>query len=128
MSVASLTKEVHELNDGFDSIVVIKALTEIPGGRTLDVSGVAAGTDTIRCGHVLVQNKTTKAIKPLAINSGNYETLPSDCEYLGVLKYSVPVSRPFAAILTAGQVNAAASPAPITSAIKTALSRIEWLY
>lgn len=128
MAVSNLNKETIEVNDGLDSIVIVNALGDIPGGRTLDVSGVAADVTVIRSGHILIQNDTTKEVLPLGVSDGNYATLPGGHSYFGVLKVSVLKNDPRAAIVTMGQINAAASPYPVTEAIKTGLPRIEFLY
>lgn len=127
MPTANLTRPRIEVNDGLDSIVIVNDLGDIPGGRTLDVSGLAADVEVVRSGHVLIQNDTTKVVKPLGVADGAYETLPSGHSYIGVLKVSVLTKDPRAAILTIGQVNAAASPYPVTAAIKTGLPHIEFL-
>ena len=116
-----------EVNDGLDAIVIVNDLGDVPGGRTLDVSGLAADAEVVKLGHILIQDVKTKAVKPLGVSAGAYETLPSGHSYLGVLKASVLKKDPRAAILTIGQVNAAASPYPVTAAIKTGLPRIEFL-
>lgn len=126
MSVVNLNKETINYEDGNDAIVIVNDLGDIPGGRSLDVSEVTA--DVIRAGHILIVNDTTKEVKPLGVSSGAYVSLPSGHSYLGVLKHSVLKTDARAAILTIGQVNAAASPYPVTSAIKTGLPRIEFLY
>lgn len=128
MAVADLNKTSIEVNDGLDSIVIVKDLTDVPAGRTLDVSGVDAGVEVIKSGHILIRDDKTKAVKPLGVTSGAYQTLPAGHSYLGVLKASVLKKDPRAAILTAGQVNAAASPYPVTDAIEKGLPRIEFLY
>lgn len=128
MTVANLNKASIEVNDGLDSIVIVKDLTDVPGGRTLDVSGVAANIEVIKSGHILIIDTKTKTVKPLGVSSGAYQSLPSGHSYHGVLKASVLKKDPRAAILTAGQVNAAASPYPVTEAIEKALPRIEFLY
>ncbi len=128
MPEANLNCEFIEVNDGLDSIVVVQSLSELPGGRTLDVSGLAANVTVIRSGHVLVMDSTTKAVSPLTITDGAYAAVPSGKKVCGVLKNSVLVRDPRASIVTAGQINAAASPAPVTDAIKAALPRIEFLY
>lgn len=126
MPTATLNKEQILLDDGKDSVVIIKVLTDLPGGRTLDVTGV---TDSvIKAGHILVSDNTTGAISPLGVSSGAYVTVPEGKTLVGVLECSVLTSDPRAAIVTAGQVNAAASPYPVTAAIKTGLPRIEFLY
>ena len=126
MPTAQLNKDAFLLDDGNDSIVIISALTDIPGGRTLDVSGVTS--DVVRAGHVLIQDNVTKAIAPLGVSGSAYVTLPEGKSYVGVLKCSVLKRDPRAAIVTAGQVNAAASPFPVTAAIKAGLPRIEFIY
>lgn len=128
MPTANLTREKIELNDGLDSIVVVQAISQIPGGRTLDVSGLAADVESVKSGHILVIDSKTKAVSPLGITNGAYISLPEGKKYYGVLKASVLKRDPRAAIITAGQINVAASPAPVTDAIKTGLPRIEWLY
>jgi hypothetical protein len=128
MPTANLTREKIELNDGLDSIVVVQAISQIPGGRTLDVSGLAANVESVKSGHVLVIDTKTKAVSPLGITDGAYETLPTGKKYYGVLKASVLKRDPRAAIITAGQINVAASPAPVTDAIKAGLPLIQWLY
>jgi hypothetical protein len=128
MPTADLTREKIELNDGLDSIVVVQAISQIPGGRTLDVSGLAADVVSVKSGHVLVIDTKTKAVSPLAISDGAYVTLPTGKKYYGVLKASVLKRDPRAAIITAGQINVAASPAPVTDAIKAGLPHIQWLY
>lgn len=127
MSVADLKRASVEVNDGLDAIVIVNDLGDIPGGRTLEVSAVAADVEVIKSGHILVQNDTTKEVKPLSVTNGAYATLPSGHSYLGVLKASVLKKDPRAAILTIGQVNAAACPYPVTAAIKTGLPRIQFL-
>ena len=127
MPTAKLNKASQEVNDGLDSIVIVNDLGDIPGGRTLDVSEVAEDVKVIKSGHILVKNDTTKAVKPLGVKNNAYDTLPAGHSYCGVLKASVLKADPRAAILTIGQVNAAASPYPVTAAIKAGMPRIEFL-
>ncbi len=127
MATSSLNRDAVQINDGNDSIVIIKDIADIPGGRVLDVSAVDADTAVIRAGHVLYKTKAGD-IAPLPVSGEAYVTLPDGGTYVGVLKVSVLVSDPRAAILTMGQVNAAASPYPVTADIKTALPHIQFLY
>lgn len=128
MPTANLNRENIELNDGLDCIVVVQAISHIPGGRTLDVSGLAEGVTSVKSGHILVIDSKTKAVSPLGITNGAYDSLPSGKKYFGVLKATVLKRNPQASIITAGQINVAASPAPVTDAIKAGLPRIEFLY
>lgn len=128
MPTVELNKEQILIDGGKDSVVIVKALAEIPGGRTLDVSGVAADVNVIRAGHILVQDDTTKAVSPLGVTGSAYDTLGEGKSYLGVLKVSVLKKDPRAAIVTMGQVNAAASPYPVTEKIKAGLPNIQFLF
>lgn len=128
MPTANLNRKQVEVNDGLDSIVIVKDLGDIPGGRSLDVSGVASDVEYLRSGHILVKNDTDNSVSPLGVSEGAYVALPSGHSYLGVLKASIPVKDARAAILTVGQVNAAASPYPVTAEIKAGLPNIQFLY
>lgn len=130
MPQANLIRENHEIEDGLESIVIVNCLGDIPGGRTLDVSGLPDTMKVIKAGHILIKSKEGGAVKPMPLNSGGtaYASLPSNHSYLGVLKATVSVKDPRAAILTIGQVNQAACPYPVTDAIKNALTNIQWLY
>lgn len=127
MALANLNLEKIQVDDGLDSIVLVSDLGDIPGGRTLDVSGVASGTTVIKAGHIIIKTAAGE-YAPLGITNGAYNSLTSGQSYVGVLKKSVLVSDPRAAILTIGQVNAAASPYPVTDTIKSGLPRIQFLY
>lgn len=128
MATTNLNRDVHEIQSGLDCIVVIKAFADIPGGRSLNVEDVAANVTVLKAGHIIVAKDDDYKPMPVATGGAAYGTLPTGYSYVGVLKKSVPVKDARAAIVTAGQVNAAASPYPITSAIKTALSHIQFLY
>lgn len=114
--------------DSLGGIVIINDLGDLAGGRTLDVSGVAPGTTAIKAGHILVQKTADGSFAPLGVSGEAYVSLPEGYTYAGVLKADVTVSDPRAAILTIGQVNAAASPYPVTEAIKAGLPMIQFLY
>ena len=128
MPTAELNKEQILIDGGKDSVRSARLLADIPGGRTLDVSGVAADVNVIRAGHILVQDDTTKAVSPLGVTGSAYDTLGEGKSYLGVLKVSVLKKDPRAAIVTMGQVNAAASPYPVTEEIKAGLPNIQFLF
>ena len=125
---ANLNREEIKVHLGNDDIVIVKCLADIPGGRTLDVSGLPDTMKVIKAGHIIIKN--SENFKPLPLNGAGtaYDSLPANHSYVGVLKASVTKDDPRAAIMTQGQVNAAASPYEVTSTIKNALPRIEFLY
>ena len=125
MSVTNLNRTPEHFDDGNDSIVIVRDLGDIPGGRSLDVTEVTE--DVIRAGHILISNDSTKEVKPLGVSEAAYASKPSGWSYIGVLKHSVLKTDARAAILTIGQVNAAACPYPITADIKAGLPHIQFL-
>lgn len=113
---------------GTDSKVIIKDLGDIPGGKTLDLTGFNGDGDNIKAGHVIVKTSAGE-YKPLALNTGKtaYATVGETDTVVGVLKATIRKAEPMAAILTMGQVQEAACPFALTSAIKTALTNIQFI-
>lgn len=129
MPQANLIRDKFEIEDGLDSIVIVNCLGDIPGGRTLDLTGWPETLKVVKAGHILIASNKG-VVKPMPLNSGGtaYGSLPANHSYLGVLKATVSVNDPRAAIMTIGQVNQQACPYTVTSAMKTALPNIQWLY
>ena len=128
MPTAEFNKEQILIDGGKDSVVIVKALADIPGGRTRAGAEVAAAGIVSRAGHIVVQDDTTTAVARLGVTGSAYDTLGEGKSYLGVLKVSVLKKDPRAAIVTMGQVNAAASPYPVTEEIKAGLPNIQFLF
>lgn len=126
MSYVNLNRDSVFVDDGNDSKVIIRDLADVPGGRALDVSGWSE--DVIRAGHIIKLTTATGEYAPLGISDGAYVSLENGEEYGGVLKVTVLKAKPAAAIMTVGEVNAAASPYPVTSTIKAGLPQIKFLY
>ncbi len=126
MATSTLNRDTHEIQSGLDSIVIVKALADIPGGRTLDVSDVASGVNVLKAGHIIIAKNGV--YKPMPVDGSSYDSLPSGYSYVGVLKATISVKDARAAIVTMGQVNAAACPYTVTDAMKSALSNIQFLY
>lgn len=125
MVTVNLNRDEYVINDGNAGKVIIRDLADIPGGRALDVSNWS--DDTILSGHIIIKTAAGE-FAPLGVSEGAYASLESGEEYAGVLKVAVLKSKPFAAIMTIGEVNAAASPYPVTSDIKAGLPQIKFLY
>ena len=137
MSYVNLNRDSVFVDDGNDSKVIIRDLADVPGGRALDVSGWDEAV--IRAGHIIKLTTATGEYAPLGISDGAYVSLEQGEEYGGVLKVTVLKAKPAAAkgqyirscvtaIMTMGEVNAAASPYPVTSTIKAGLPQIKFLY
>lgn len=128
-TTASLNRDSYLIDDGNDSKVIIRNLAGIPGGATLDMSGWTP--DTLRAGHIIKYNSNTKVYSPLGVTGSDndtYASLEANEEYAGVLVASIIKSKPFAGIMTMGEVNAAASPYAVTDTIKSGLPQIKFLY
>lgn len=124
--VVSLNRNGYLVDDGNESKVIICDLADIPGGRALNMEGFDA--DVVRAGHIIKRTVATDSYAPLGVSGDAYVEAAEGEEIVGVLKVSVTKERPAAAITTMGQVNAAASPYPVTDAIKAALPQIKFLY
>ena len=128
-TTASLNRDSYLIDDGNDSKVIIRNLAGIPGGVTLDLTGWTP--DNVRAGHIIKHNTDTGVYSPLGITGSDndtYASLEANEEYAGVLVVSVIKSKPFAAVMTMGEVNAAASPYTVTDTIKAGLPTIKFLY
>ncbi len=127
MPQANLAKTTT-VDTSMDSVVIQNYIEGVPGGRTLDVTGV---TDkVIKAGHVIIQETSTGNNKPLSISNGVYADLPSGHTYRGILAVSVLTEKPFASIMVRGSVNEEAAknaglPA-YKAAAKSALSLIRF--
>lgn len=129
MATVSLNRDNYLIDDGNDSKVIITDLAGIPGGRALDMTDWTP--DVVKAGHIIKHNTVTDAYAPLGITGSEndtYASLEANEEYAGVLKVSILKSKPMAAILTMGEVNAAASPYAVTDTIKAGLPQIKFLY
>lgn len=120
MATANLTSK-DSIDSTNDSVVIVKNLETIAGGRTLDVTGFA---DTeISAGHVIIKETATGEFKPLPTSG----TLPGSHTYAGILVASILTSKPMAAIMVRGTVNEAYAKYAIPAGAKTALSLIRFI-
>lgn len=103
MPTANLNDAATQVDTTFDSIIIKKLLIDIPGGKTLDVTGIT--DEVLKAGRVIIEETATGVLKPLGITSGAYVALPSGHTYKGILIATILLKRPFASVLLAGDVN-----------------------
>jgi hypothetical protein len=126
-TTANLASQGAGYDTGNDSIVVVKVLEAIPGGKTLDVSGFSP--DVIPAGHLIIEETSTGVLKPMPVSGAAYDALPASHTYKGVLISTILTAKPFAGILVRGTVNKNASfytIASVLTAVKTALPLIRF--
>lgn len=126
-TTADLATKGPSYDTGNDSIVVVKVIEAIPGGKTLDVTSYTP--DVIPAGHLIIKETATGVLKPMPISGAAYAALPASHTYEGVLISTILKSKPFAGILVRGTVNQAASfytIASVLTAVKTALPLIRF--
>ena len=129
MAYVDLNRDSILVDNGNDGKVIIRDLADIPGGRALDMSGWTP--DVLKSGHIIKHNTSTDVYSPLGVTGSNndtYASLGDYEEYAGVLKCTILKSKPAAAIMTMGEVNAAASPYAVSDTIKAGLPQIKFLY
>lgn len=108
MALTDLTNPRSVVDFGNDAVVCPQFISGIDGGRSLDVTGFTDAV--IKAGHVIIKDTKKGDYKPMPVASGNYETLPENHEYVGVLYKSIPTNAPMASIMTNGKVNSVAAP------------------
>lgn len=138
MSKAELNNEKEQIISGNDDVVIQKYISGIKGGRTLDMEGF---TDKmVKAGHVIITKDgvykpmpvtpATAAVGDSPATPAGYGTLPTGYSYAGVLYRTIPASKPFASIMTWGEVNSECIPYPMTSiltAFKAACPHIDFI-
>ena len=117
MSTLNIANDKEKIVFGNDTIVIVKHIQGIVGGRVLDMSGFA--DKVIYAGHVIVKLSNGE-YAPLGVNDGSYTALPEGAKYVGILEHSMSANKPSAAILTWGIVNESCLPYPITDKAKFA--------
>ena len=127
-NVVNLTTEREQVLFGKDNVIIQKHIAGIPGGRALNVEGVAE--KVLYAGHPIITDGNGN-YKPLAVNTvegiKSYGSLPQGWNYAGILEHSMQTSKPSAAILISGVVNDAAVEIPYgahKAAIKSAIPTI----
>jgi hypothetical protein len=126
-TTADLSKQGSGYDTANDNIVIVKMIEAIPGGKTLDVTSFTP--DVIPAGHLIIEETSTGALKPMPVTGGAYAALPASHAYKGILISTILKSKPFAGIMVRGTVNQAASFYTISSvlaAVKTALPLIRF--
>lgn len=115
-----------QIDTTLDVVIIKKVVHDIPGGKTLDTTGVVE--EVLKAGRVIIIETATGIHKPLAISANSYASLPAGHAYKGILIASILTKKPFASIMLGGDVNEGAVinyglPA-IPAGAKTALTHI----
>lgn len=123
MNPASLNSTPVQVDTSNDSVIIKKLLVDIPGGKTLDVSGYTP--DIIYAGQVIIEETATGNLKPLNVSNGAYVALPANHTYKGILVSTISKAKPMASVMLSGDVNEEAFKNligfEVPSAAKTAL-------
>ena len=127
MAVTDLKGDRMEIITGNDNVVIVDNFQSKRGGCSLDVTGYPK--DVINAGHVIIRDTVTGDYKPMPLNGAgtDYDVLPANHEYAGILIASIFKKRAFAGIMVRGTVNYEAAPFSMTTimaAVKAALPLI----
>lgn len=106
MPEANLSKS-SQIDTSNDSIVIENLIEDVPGGKTLDVTGVAE--IVLKAGRVIISEDSSGDHKPLQITTGSYDALPAGHSYEGILVATILAAKPLASIMKRGTVNEAAA-------------------
>ena len=105
-----------------DNIVIAQCFEDIPGGRTLDVTGWTP--TTIPAGHPIILDDDGE-YKPIALTDGAIDDTKA-AKTVGILKSTILTEKPFAAIMVRGSVNEGAAVYAIPAGCKSPLSLIRF--
>lgn len=108
MAQIELAESREHISFGSDASVCPQLISDIAGGRSLDVDGY--DIPNIKAGQIVI--KKNGEYKPLAIKSGAYVSLPEGYKYAGIVYRSVETKNAAVSIMLAGKVNEAAAPYP----------------
>lgn len=128
MTKVNLNNEREQVVFGDDSIVIQKYISGIKGGRALDVTGFSE--KVIEAGHVIIRKDSEGTYKPMPVSDNAYAALPEGHSYAGVLYRSIRTAKPFASIMTWGEVNDVAKPydmASILDSFKVSCPHIDFI-
>lgn len=129
--INEIKKNKETIVFGDDSVVIVKHLADLPGGRTLDLTGYTG--EVIKAGTVIVRDKKGH-YKPLPVVDGAYRALATEGEdaakvttetYVGLLYRTILAKDPQASILIEGVVNKALLPAPLPAGFPSSIIAIE---
>lgn len=109
---------------GTDSVVIVKYIAGIPGGRTIDTKDEREVV--VEAGEVIIKDADGNyGILPLAEgDTPAYRALAEGEKYVGLLYRTIPVNNPEASIMTAGVVNGKLLPVPLPSDFLNAMPNI----
>ena len=96
-----------EVDTSLDTIICVELLEDIPGGKSLDVTGI--NEDVLLAGRIIIEETATGVLKPLKRVGGNYDSLSGSHTYKGILYVSVPKAKPLASIMVRGTINEGAA-------------------
>ena len=103
-----------------DSIVIVKNIETIPGGKTLDMTGYTPAF--LKAGHIIIEKTADGVLFPLPVD----DTLPALHTYKGVLVASLLSATPIASIMVRGTVDTAVMEYPADATAIAALPLIRF--
>lgn len=129
MATQDLMNQKQSVDTSLDNVIIVKIHDTVPGGRTLDTSGIADAV--LRAGHPVFRHNDTGEYVPMPLDG----SIPLDgdatteAEAVGLLVNSIATDKPEAAIMTRGVADEAQMAYAISDAIKTKLTdRISFLF
>ncbi len=117
---AVLSKTRQTIDTTNDSVIIVEHIADLPGGRTLDVTGFP--DDEISAGHVVIKDEEG-VYKPLPTD-GN---VPASHTVEGVTVASCKKDNAQVSVMYNGTVNEAYAKYPYSDAVKKKLSLIKFI-
>lgn len=118
MAELGLSSSAEFVDTTNDSIVIMKMIDDITGGKVLDTTGFT--DEVISAGHGVIKQDGTENYKPLPVDGA----IPAGHTAAGVVIGSVLTKYPAVGVMIRGKVNEEAAKYPFSAAFKSALSLI----
>lgn len=140
MAESNLGVYREDITTANDGIAIVQAVTDLPGGRTLEVAAYRESLEAYAAAHaeaVLaaavyagtpIGRTDAGEYLPFAVGADGAFTTPAGATPVGVARSTVRLSDPRVGIVTSGTVNWAAVPFKVGKEAREALPRLEFIH
>lgn len=140
MAESNLGVYREDITTANDGIAIVQAVTDLPGGRTLEVAAYRESLEAYAAAHAEaglaaavyagtpIGRTEAGEYLPFAVGTDGAFTTPAGATPVGVARSTVRLNDPRVGIVTSGTVNWAAVPFKVGKEARAALPRLEFIH
>lgn len=140
MAESNLGVYREDITTANDGIAIVQAVTDLPGGRTLEVAAYRESLEAYAAAHAEaglaaavyagtpIGRTEAGEYLPFAVGTDGAFTTPAGATPVGVARSTVRLNDPRVGIVTSGTVNWAAVPFRVSKEARAALPRLEFIH